>query len=64
MANLRAIEGLYFTETRADTIVLLEGVVTIGQSAFYDCSTLKIVIWPDTIATVDGSAFDSCTKLH
>jgi len=43
----------------------LEGkpVTVIGNSAFYDCSSIASVIIPDTLTIIGGSAFENCTQL-
>ena len=35
-------------------------VTTIGRDAFADCSLLKSVTIPNTVKTIEGSAFWSC----
>ncbi len=48
------------TET---TLVLPEGVQTIGEYAFYDCSTLTAVKLPKGLRTIGEYAFNGCRGL-
>ena len=38
-------------------------MITIGESAFSDCSSLTTVVIPDTVGTIRRGAFISCTAL-
>lgn len=42
---------------------LPEGLVSIGELAFYDCETLQSVILPDSVTRVGAYAFAECTGL-
>lgn len=44
-------------------IVIPEGVVTIGSSAFYRCIGLRKVVLPSTVTTLGSSAFTACVYL-
>lgn len=45
------------------TLVLGSGISTIGNYAFYDCSSLTNVILPDGVTSIGESAFSSCSNL-
>ena len=50
----------------ADTTIDLSSrtdIVTIGQEAFKGNTTLKYLTLPNTITTINASAFEGCTKL-
>lgn len=51
--------------TRMDikSIVVGEGITTIGNSAFEGCSKVTSVSLPKTLTRIGGSAFDQCTLL-
>lgn len=40
-----------------------DGVTTIKKSAFYDCDTLKEIIFPNSLLTIEDTAFYSCNSL-
>ena len=44
-------------------IVINEGVTTIGDSAFKDCSNITSVNIPSTVTQIGASAFENCTNL-
>ena len=44
-------------------IVLPEGMTSIGDYAFADCSKVKEVIIPDSVISIYGGAFANCTEL-
>lgn len=41
----------------------LDGLTTIGERAFYNCKSLTDVELPDTISSIDRSAFNSCSDI-
>ncbi|MBR7028034.1 MAG: leucine-rich repeat domain-containing protein [Bacteroidaceae bacterium] len=60
------------TSTYADTIVIpseityrdtLYSVTAIGESSFYNCSTLKVIAFPSTIKRIEKNAFCGCYNL-
>lgn len=44
-------------------VVIPEGVKTIGEYAFYSCTTLKNVTLPDSVTSIGTKAFGGCTAL-
>ncbi len=44
-------------------VVLEPGVTSIGEYAFYECSSLTDVTLPETLTLIDDNAFDSCSSL-
>ena len=45
------------------TVIIEEGVTTVGQFSFYECENLEEVYLPHSIRRVDGSTFYECPKL-
>ena len=45
------------------TVLLPDGLTTIGEYAFYDCTGLTSVTLPDSVTSIGNSAFSSCTGL-
>ena len=44
-------------------ITIPEGVISIGQWAFYDCSSLTEINIPDGVTSIKGSSFRDCSAL-
>ena len=53
----------YNTRERLRTIILPNSVTSIGNSAFYGCSSLTSITIPDSVTEIDYNAFDGCTSL-
>ena len=45
------------------TVVMEEGVTTVGGFAFYGCGSLTSVVLPDSLTTIGESAFRECGEL-
>ena len=41
-----------------------EGITSIGESAFYGCSSLSSITLPEGITSIGGQAFQGCTLLE
>jgi hypothetical protein len=44
-------------------VFLDDGVLSIGDSAFYNCTALRSISIPNLVTTIGGSAFSGCTSL-
>lgn len=55
----------YIFEDRIDvkTIVVSEGITTVGSYVFGECYGLKTVQLPSTVTTINSCAFQNCTSL-
>ena len=60
---LKTIPGSCFEETKIESIVIPEGVETIGSLAFWKCASLKSVVFPSTIKSIAETAFIGCSLL-
>ena len=63
-AEVKAIEDKAFYHTRISSIILPDGLISIGKSAFDYCENLKKVVFPKTIRNIGEYAFSGCRKLE
>ncbi len=54
---------LYLNGTLITDLEIPEGVTSIGNYAFYKCSSLTSITIPDSVTSIGGSAFSGCYKL-
>ncbi len=47
-----------------ETIILEEGVETLGYAAFFDCRALKNIVLPDSLKSIGMNAFGNCPELE
>ena len=52
-----------FLFSPVEMIVLSEGLLTIGDSAFYGCDHLTALVIPSTVTTIGVAAFQNCDRL-
>ena len=45
------------------SIIINEGVTSIGKRAFYKCNKLNSIKIPNSVTSIEGGAFDDCTGL-
>lgn len=53
--------------TTVKKVIISEGVKSIGERAFIDCSALEEVVFPTSFATIENNAFENCgavTKVY
>ena len=53
----------YGSRSRVKSAVIADGVTSIGESAFYVCTSLTSVTIPDSVTLIDNGAFQGCTSL-
>ena len=62
--NLTEIDsGVFYRCSRLSSIVIPEGVSSIGLTAFSQCTSLKDVVIPSSVTTIDSYAFSECSSL-
>ncbi len=53
-----------FAETKCREVILPEGLISIGKSAFCFSENLEKINFPSGLASIGGSAFSACTKIE
>ena len=53
----------YEEEPGVTEVVIPSGVTSIGQEAFYNCSSLTLVMIPDGVTSIGDWTFDGCSSL-
>lgn len=61
-SSVLEIGAFAFTDTAIPSLVLPEGIETIGQNAFSLCKNLRSVILPRSLTNIADNAFDSPEK--
>ena len=46
------------------SVTIPEGVTTIGEGAFANCTSLESIILPEGVTTIEESAFEGCNSLE
>ncbi len=44
-------------------VTIPEGVVAIGEDAFYWCKSLESIVIPDSVTSIEDYAFSNCNSL-
>ncbi len=53
----------YSNRAKILSVVIESGVTSIGDDAFYDCSSLTSITIPDGVTSIGSSAFHDCSSL-
>jgi len=53
----------YGSSSRVKSAVIAEGVTSIGEYAFYNCTSLTSVAIPDSVTSIGDDAFSNCKSL-
>ena len=56
-------QHLYIGKTEVTDLVIPDNVTSIGEKAFYNCSSLKSITIPDSVKKIGDSAFSKCSSL-
>ena len=57
------IDQYFFSSNNITTVIIPDGVTSIGQYSFTDCSNLTNITIPDSVVSIDEGAFLLCTSL-
>ena len=55
--------NLYLNGTLVTDLVIPDGVTSVGEYAFYGCSSLTSVTIPNSVTSIGEGAFESCSSL-
>ena len=53
----------YGSRSRVKSVVIADGVTSIGQHAFQGCESLTSVTIPDSVTSIGAYAFNTCSAL-
>ena len=53
----RLVEGAYTQDETLTSVVIPEGITDIGEIAFYGCTNLREVVFPESLKTIREEAF-------
>ena len=61
--SMKVEDGVCWSAENLVVVEIPEGVESIGEAAFFRCSSLTTLSFPTTLTTVGISAFDCCSSL-
>ncbi len=53
----------YFYGSKFTSVVIEEGVTSVGPYAFWNCTTITSITIPESVTSIEGSAFYGCSSL-
>lgn len=62
--NVTAVGDKAFDKSTITSVVISEGVLTLGESSFDNCKSLKSVSLPSGLKTLGNSCFGNCYALE
>lgn len=62
--EIKGIGNYAFRDCKATSINIPDNVVSIGDSAFYNCSNLTSLYIPEKVASIGDNAFYNCNSLN
>ena len=57
-------DGVFYGRIKLEDVELSEGLLEIGACAFTECSALRRISIPSTVAVIRGSALNNCCELE
>ena len=64
LTNYTMIGNYAFSESNISSLVVPDGVTSIGSYAFQTCSNLTSITLSDDITTINNNTFQNCSKLE
>ena len=61
--NSNPVDDAYKGVTDIEHLVISEGVTSIGTSAFYECSGIASISFPNSLTSIGSSAFYDCSGI-
>lgn len=62
--EIKGIGNYAFRDCKATSINIPDNVISIGDSAFYNCSNLTSLYIPEKVASIGDNAFYNCNSLN
>ncbi len=62
--SVKQIKPYAFYNCSLESVVLPNGLTTIGESAFSNCQNLMSIVIPNTVSTIGVDAFANCLSLY
>lgn len=62
--SVKQIKPCAFYNCSLESVILPNGLTTIGESAFSNCQNLMSIVIPNTISTIGANAFSNCLSLY
>lgn len=62
--TLKTISSCAFEGTGIDTLYIPDNGITIGEYAFNNCDSLKVIRVPESVSSIGQYAFAECNKLN
>ena len=62
-ATVKSVGSMAFYGAPMTSVTMSEGLTSIGDQAFANCTGLKTAVIPNSIVTIGSSAFEGCTAL-
>lgn len=62
--SYKIYDGAFYKNKALTSVIIPEGVTSIGKSAFYDCYNLKYLTISSTVTNIEDNAFSHCYNIR